>query len=188
MSVSPPRRAATLWQCAGGLTRKKENLTHLRHHVAFCRREIWLRFVGAGASLLMVASRNRPEVGLRTSLGLVVMMLWALPSEVGYQDLATLLTRQPVVNRAQKTAFASTFGTIHEAPYNFPEPVGSSIPVPPGYTLAGLDPGHADVTGSLRERLRGGDGAFYATPYVGPVIDRSRKGDYGVASKDHPRP
>jgi hypothetical protein len=115
------------------------------------------------------------------------MMLLALPSEVGYQDLATLLTRQPVVNRAQKTAFASTFGTIHEAPYNFPEPVGSSIPVPPGYTLAGLDPGHADVTGSLRERLRGGDGAFYATPYVGPVIDRSRKGDYGVASKDDRR-
>ena len=72
----------------------------------------------------MVASRNRPEGGLRTSLGLGVMMLLALPSEVGYQDLATLLTRQPVVNRAQKTAFASTFGTIHEAPYNLPEPVG----------------------------------------------------------------
>ena len=39
----------------------------------------------------MVASRNRPEGGLRTSLGLGVMMLLALPSEVGYQDLATLL-------------------------------------------------------------------------------------------------
>ncbi len=135
----------------------------------------------------MVASRNKPEGGLRTSLGLGVMMLLALPSEVGYQDLATLLTRQPVVNRAQKTAFASAFAITHEAPYNLPEPVGASIPVPPGYMLAGLDPGRVDATGSLRQRQRGGESAFYADPYAGPVIDRTRKGDYGVASKDDRR-
>src|SRR3954467_6433356 len=135
----------------------------------------------------MVASRNRLEGGLRTSLWLGVMMLLALPSEVGYQDLATLLTRQPVVNRAQKTAFASTFGTIHEAPYNLPEPVGASIPIPPGYTLAGLDAGHADVTASLRDRLFGAERDFPANSYAGPVIDRTRKGDYGVAAKDDRR-
>ena len=135
----------------------------------------------------MVASRNKPEGGLRTSLWLGVMMLLALPSEVGYQDLATLLTRQPVVNRAQKTAFASTFGTIHEAPYNLPEPVGASIPIPPGYMLAGLDAGHADVTASLRDRLFGAERDFSANPYAGPVIDRTRKGDYGVAAKDDRR-
>src|SRR4029078_6033956 len=33
----------------------------------------------------------------------------------------------------------------------------------------------------------GGEGAFYANPYAGPVIDRSRKGDYGVARKDDRR-
>ena len=115
------------------------------------------------------------------------MMLLALPSEVGYQDLATLLMRQPVVNRAQKTAFASTFGTIHEAPYNLPEPVGASIPIPPGYTLAGLDAGHADVTASLRDRLFGAERAFPANPYAGPVIDRTSKGDYGVVAKDDRR-
>jgi hypothetical protein len=135
----------------------------------------------------MVASRNKPEGGLRTSLGLGVMMLLALPSEVGYQDLATLLTRQPVVNRAQKTAFASAFAITHEAPYNLPEPVGASIPVPPGYILAGLDPGRIDATGSLRQRQRGSESAFYADPYAGPVIDRSRKGDYGVTYKDDRR-
>jgi hypothetical protein len=135
----------------------------------------------------MVASRNKPEGGLRTSLGLGVMMLLALPSEVGYQDLATLLTRQPVVNRAQKTAFASAFAITHEAPYNLPEPVGASIPVPPGYMLAGLDPGRVDATGSLRQRQRSGESAFYADPYAGPVIDRSRKGDYGVVYKDDRR-
>ena len=47
----------------------------------------------------------------------------------------------------------------------------------------GSIPADADVTGSLRERLFGGEGAFYANPYAGPVIDRTRKGDYGVAPR-----
>ena len=87
----------------------------------------------------MVASRNKPEGGLPILSWLGVMMVLALPSEVGYQDLATLLTRQPVANRAQKTAFASTFGTIHEAPYNLPSWLARRSRFPPGYTLAGLD-------------------------------------------------
>ena len=37
------------------------------------------------------------------------------------------------------------------------------------------DPGKADITGSIRERILG-EGAMLA----GPMIDRSRKGDYGV--------
>jgi Cell Wall Hydrolase len=139
-----------------------------------------LRFAGAGASLLMVASRNRPEGGLQTPFGLGVMMLLLLTGEVGDGDLATLIARQPVVDRTQKTAFASTFGTIHEAKLSMPQPVGASIPPSFGYTLAALDPGNAEITGSIRERILG-ESAFYAAPYAGPVVDRSRKGDYGVA-------
>ena len=140
---------------------------------------IWLRFAGAGASLLMVASRNGPEGGLRTPFGLGVMMLLLLTGEVGNQDLAALISRQPVVDRAQKTAFASTFGTIHEAKFTIPQPVGASIPPSFGYALAALDSGNAELAGSIRERLLG-ESAFYASPYGGPVVDRSRKGDYLV--------
>src|SRR6516164_9400732 len=36
------------------------------------------------------------------------------------------------------------------------------------------------VSGSIRERFLGEE-ALFASPYAGPMVDRSRKGDYGVA-------
>ena len=139
-----------------------------------------MRFAGAGASLLMVASRNRPEGGLGTPFGLGVLMLLLLSSEVGRQDLAALLARQPIVDRSQKAAFASPFGTIHEAKFRVAHAMGDSIPLPLDFKLIGFDPNDPGVTGSIRERFLGEE-AFFASPYAGPMVDRSRKGDYGVA-------
>jgi hypothetical protein len=139
-----------------------------------------LRFAGAGASLLMVASRNRPEGGLGTPFGLGVMMLLLLSGEVGQQDLAALIARQPVVDRSQKAAFASPFGTIHEAKFSVADATGDSIPLPLDFKLIGFDPNDPGVSGSIRERFLG-DEASFASPYAGPMVDRSRKGDYGVA-------
>ena len=138
-----------------------------------------MRFAGAGASLLMVASRNRPEGGLGTPFGLGVLMLLLLSSEVGHQDLAALIARQPVVDRTQKAAFASPFGTIHEAKFSVAA-VGDSIPLPLDFKLIGFDPNDPGVSGSIRERFLGEE-ALFASPYAGPMVDRSRKGDYGVA-------
>ena len=139
-----------------------------------------MRFAGAGASLLMVASRNRPEGGLGTPFGLGVLMLLLLSSEVGQQDLAALIARQPVVDRSQKAAFASPFGTVHEAKFSVADATGDSIPLPLDFKLIGFDPNDPGVTGSIRERFLG-DEASFASPYAGPMVDRSRKGDYGVA-------
>jgi Cell Wall Hydrolase len=139
-----------------------------------------LRFAGAGASLLMVASRIRPEGGLGTPFGLGVLMLLLLSSEVGQQDLAALIARQPVVDRSQKAAFASPFGTIHEAKFSVADATGDSIPLPLDFKLIGFDPNDPGVTGSIRERFLG-DEASFASPDAGPMVDRSRKGDYGVA-------
>ena len=141
-----------------------------------------MRFAGAGASLLMVASRNRPEGGVGTPFGLGVLMLLLLSSEVGQQDLAALIARQPVVDRAQKAAFASPFGTIHEAKFSVADATGDSIPLPLDFKLIGFDPNDPGVTGSIRERFLG-DEASFASPYAGPMVDRSRKGDYGVAGR-----
>ena len=124
----------------------------------------------------MATSRDRPEGGLTAPLGLGVLLLLMLPSEVGNQDLAALLARQPVVDRSRKTAFASAFGTTHDAKFSMPQSFGATIPPRMALTLAGLDPASADVTGSIRERLL----SEAATP-GGPVIDRARKGDYGIA-------
>src|SRR5262245_44073367 len=127
----------------------------------------------------MVASRNRPEGGLGTPFGLGVLMLLLLSSEVGHQDLAALIAHQPVVDRSQKAAFASPFGTIHEAKFSVAA-IGDSIPVPLDFKLIGFDPNDPGITGSIRERFLGEE-AFFASPYAGPMVDRSRKGDYGVA-------
>src|SRR5712675_588327 len=120
----------------------------------------------------MAASRNRPEGGLRAPFGLGVLILLLLTSEVGYQDLAALLARQqPVIERMQKAAFASPFGTIHEMRFNFPQPVGASIPPTLDITLVAHD--QSDITGSIRAIGKDVAGA-------GPVVDRSGKGDYGI--------
>src|SRR6266566_4970912 len=128
----------------------------------------------------MVASRNRPEGGLGTPFGLGVLMLLLLSSEVGRQDLAALLARQPIVDRSQKAAFASPFGTIHEAKFSVAHAMGDSIPLPLDFKLIGFDPNDPGVTGSIRERFLGEE-AFFISRYAGPMVDRSRKGDYGVA-------
>src|SRR5262249_3920808 len=80
------------------------------------------------------------------------------------------------VERTHKGALASTFGTIHEARLSLPQPVGAFIPPTLGYTLATLDPGNVEITGAIRERLLG-EGALPG----GAIVDRSRKGDFGVA-------
>ncbi len=129
----------------------------------------------------MVASRNGPE-GLKASFALGVLMLLLASNEVADQDLAALIA-PPVVDRTHKAAFASPFGTIHAANFVMPRPVGASIP---GYTLAGLDPNDTNITGSIRERILG-EATMFAIPNAGPAVDRSGKGDYGVAQMEDRR-
>jgi hypothetical protein len=129
----------------------------------------------------MVASRNRPKGSLEAPFGLGILILLLLTGEVGRQDLAAAIAREPIVDRAQKAAFASPFGTVHEAKFNAPQPLAAaSIPLPLDYQLIGFDPNSAGGAGSIRERFPGEE-TFFTSPYAGPMVDRSRKGDYGVA-------
>ena len=127
----------------------------------------------------MARAANRPEGTVRTPFGLGILMLLLLPSEVGYQDLAALLARQPpVVDRSQKASFASAFGTIHEARFSIPRPLGPSSS--PEYTLVAFDPGGPELSGSIRQRWVGEE-AGYAS--AGQAVNRSRKSDYGAAGE-----
>jgi spore germination cell wall hydrolase CwlJ-like protein len=127
----------------------------------------------------MAASCDGPGGGLRASIGLGILMSLLLPGEVGYQDLAAFMARQPaLVDRTHKVAFASAFGGLHGAVLSLPRPLGAASPEALDYTLAGLDPSNGDFTGSIRERLLG-EGPIIG----GPALDRSRKGDYALIDR-----
>jgi hypothetical protein len=129
----------------------------------------------------MVASRNRPKGGLQAPFGLGILTLLLMTGEVGHQDLTAVMAREPVVDRLQKAAFASPFGTFHEAKFSAPQSsAGASIPLTLDYQLIGFNPNSAGGAGSIRERFPGEE-TFFTSPYAGPMVDRSRKGNYGVA-------
>ena len=130
----------------------------------------------------MVASRSRPK-GVRIGpFGLGVLVLSALPAQIGYQDIAALLVRQQDVSqRARAYALASPFGTIHAATFSFPRPVGTLIPTPPAYRLASLNAGGGDVGLVLPDLPPSIEPGQY------PVVNRRLKGDL-LMSRPQPEP
>ena len=88
----------------------------------------------------MFGLRNRPK-DVRTFasfvLGLCIFSL--MPTDVGYQDIGSLLARQSgAAERWQKrVAFAAA--NVQLATYSFGRPIGTSQPQLPTYHLASLD-------------------------------------------------
>jgi spore germination cell wall hydrolase CwlJ-like protein len=118
------------------------------------------------------------------SLGLLVIGL--VPRQIGHQDLAALLARQPEVSaRARAHVMASPFGTIHAATFSFPRPIGTLIPRPPFYRLASLTAGDADITGAVADDFAG---APLSRPQLEfPRVNRRLKGDLLIA-RPQPQP
>ncbi len=131
----------------------------------------------------MVASRHRPKGGFAAPFGFAVLVFALVPSEIGSQELAALIARQPVVaDQWRSHIIASPFGTIHEATFTMPQPISAAMPISLSYALAGLDTSNADITGSIRERIIG-DGIYeqLAANSI-PTVDRRLKGDRLVAA------
>jgi hypothetical protein len=132
-------------------------------------------------SVSMSELRNRPKGARLAPFGLSICLFALLPSEIGFQDLAALLARQPgVAQRSQQHILAayapSTFSTIRVAAFSFPRPIGTSIPRPPAYRLASLDSESSDITGAIsRGPLRQDAWRPQASDF--PTVDRTLKGD-----------
>jgi spore germination cell wall hydrolase CwlJ-like protein len=95
------------------------------------------------------------------------------PLQIGPQDLASLLARQPGVGeRWREHLVGSPFATLHAATFNFPRPIGTTIPEAPTWRLASLDP---SITGSISPHVATDTQAFEQRWF--PLIDRTRKGD-----------
>ena len=128
----------------------------------------------------MSVKRNRPK-GARFALFGFGLCLFALaPTEVGYQDIASLLARQPGVAERWQTRVFSAASTIQVATFSFGRPIGTSIPHPATYILASLDNQGGDVTGSVtRNPILQAPARYQASDF--PKVDRTLKGDRLVA-------
>ena len=97
----------------------------------------------------MLVVRNRPKGVRSASFGLGLCVFALIPTEVGYQDIASLLARQPgVAERWQKRVFSAA-STIQVATYSFGRPIGTSTPHSLNYRLASLDNQGIGITGSV---------------------------------------
>jgi len=139
----------------------------------------------------MFVLRNHPKGARFASFGLGLCIFALMPTEIGYQDIASLLARQPgVAERWQKRVF-SAVGTIHVAAYSFARPIGTSSPQIATYRLASLDNQGIDITGSIaRNPIVVAPPRYQAADF--PKVDRTMKGDRLViappAAADTPAP
>jgi hypothetical protein len=138
----------------------------------------------------MSVLRHRPKGALRAPFGLCVVAAGLMPTMIGHQDLAALIAQRPLaVQQWHSHNIASPFGTIEAATFSMPMPLSEAMPVSLSYALAGLDPGNADITGSIKERMLG-DVAIEELQDASlssslPEVNRRLKGDRLAV---HPQP
>jgi Cell Wall Hydrolase len=124
----------------------------------------------------MSVMRNRSKGARGASFGLGLCFFALIPTEIGYQDIASLLARQPgVAERWQKRVFSAA-STIQVATYSFGRPIGTSVPKAPTYVLASLDNQGIDITGSItRNPIVQAPPRYQPSDF--PKVDRTLKGD-----------
>ncbi|HEY4404642.1 MAG TPA: cell wall hydrolase [Xanthobacteraceae bacterium] len=101
-----------------------------------------------------------------------------MPTMIGHQDLAALIAQRPIaIQHWHSHSIASPFGTIEAATFSMPLPLSEAMPVSLSYALAGIDPGNADITGSIRERMLGDVAIDDFRESALPQVNRRLKGD-----------
>lgn len=121
----------------------------------------------------MSVLRIGPKGAQRALFGLGLCIFAMAPTESGYQDIASLLARQPgVTERWQQRNFASAVSSIHVATFSFGRPVGTTSR--PLLQLASFDTN--DITGTVtRNPLTQTPRRYDAADF--PKVDRTLKGD-----------
>jgi spore germination cell wall hydrolase CwlJ-like protein len=130
--------------------------------------------------------RNRPKGARFASFGLGLCGVFTMaPSAIGYQDIASLLARQPgVAERWQTRVVASSAAKIQVATFSLGAPIGTAAPQSPWARLASLE---ALDGNSLpgRNPLLQPPRRYEASDF--PTVDRTLKGDrLAVALPDQP--
>jgi hypothetical protein len=136
----------------------------------------------------MSVMRNRPKGARLASFGLGLWVFALIPTEIGYQDIGSLLARQPgVAERWQKRVFAPAVSTIAVATFSFGRPLGTAMPQAASYRLVSLDNPGIDITGSVTRNPPAQPPHRYQ-PADFPTVDRTLKGDRLAAPTPSPAP
>src|SRR5215831_14619001 len=132
----------------------------------------------------MLVMRNHPKGARFASFGLGLCVFALMPTELAYQDIASLLARQPGVAERWQKRVTSAAASIQLATYSFGRPIGTSAPQSVAYRLAGLD-NNLDVTGSLpRNPVLQVPPRYQPSDF--PAVNRTLKGDRLVPSSVAP--
>lgn len=133
----------------------------------------------------MSVLRNHPKGARFASFGIGLCIFALMPRETGYQDIASLLARQPgVAERWQKQVFSAA-SSIQLATYSFSRPIGTSVPQSAMVRLASID--GRDVTGAVsRNPALQAPPRYQAADF--PKVDRSLKGDRLATAAPAPVP
>src|ERR1700731_3056696 len=124
----------------------------------------------------MSVLRNRPKGARFASFGIGLCVFALLPNEIGYQDIASLLARQPGVAERWQTRVFSAASNIQLATYSFGRPIGTSVPHPASFVLASLNNQGIDITGSVtRNPIVVAPPRYQPSDF--PKVDRTLKGD-----------
>jgi spore germination cell wall hydrolase CwlJ-like protein len=123
----------------------------------------------------MLELRNRPKGARFASFGLGLCVFALIPTEVGYQDIASLLARQPGVAERWQNRVFSAVSTMQLATYSFGRPIGTSSPEAPTFQLASYE-NRNDITGTVtRNPIAQPPQRYQAAEF--PKVDRTLKGD-----------
>ncbi len=133
----------------------------------------------------MFVMRNHPKGARFASFGLGLSIFALMPNQIGYQDIASLLARQPgVAERWQKRVYSAA-ASVQLATYSFGRPIGTSTPESTTSQLARLDNQDGDVTGSLpRNPVLQAPPRYQPSDF--PKVDRTLKGDRLVVPQSVP--
>jgi spore germination cell wall hydrolase CwlJ-like protein len=119
--------------------------------------------------------RTRPRSARIAFFGLGLCVFALTPTEVGYQDVASRLARQPGVAERWHSRVFSGVGTIQVAAYSFSRPIGTSTPQGATFQLASFNQSR-DITGSIqRNPAIQTPPRYQASDF--PRVDRTLKGD-----------
>src|SRR5437764_15362975 len=97
----------------------------------------------------MSVVRNRPNGARSASFGLGLCVFALIPTEIGYQDIASLLARQPGVAERWQMRVYSSASAIQLATYSFGRPIGTSMPHTANDRLASLDNQTIGIRGAV---------------------------------------